>query len=165
MIQVTHSASFNFTGRGTSPTPKNSQTTWGSSPRHQHWCQLWRGRGHSDGRRCGIHYDSGTGCQYHQPEVGPEPQAASLGLSPWARRKQPPSQERSRRSATIAFSDPLLCTPPQAFYYYILWFITTHSVIPEGSSLISVQNTLTRIFLQESPAEVEDSLSSLWKSC
>ena len=36
-----------------------------------------------------------------------------------------------------AFGDPRLCSPPQAFYYYILWFIITHYVIPEGSSLIS----------------------------
>ena len=37
-IQVTRWASFNFTGRGTSPGPKNSQSTSGSRPQHQHWC-------------------------------------------------------------------------------------------------------------------------------
>ena len=39
-----------------------------------------------------------------------------------------------------SFGDPRLCSSQQAFYYYIVWLITTHYVIPEGSSLISWQS-------------------------
>ncbi len=53
-------ASLTITGRGTSPAPRNSRSTWGICPRLQHWSQLWRGYGRIDARHCGNRPDSGT---------------------------------------------------------------------------------------------------------
>jgi hypothetical protein len=95
MFLPIYSLNLRVTDRGTSPAPRNWQSTWGSRLQPLRWCQLLQGLGCSDGLHCDSCYDSWTVWSLYRR---PEPQAVFRGWRWWARRTQPPSPEGFHRS-------------------------------------------------------------------